>query len=416
MTFHPRGPGRSRPDIRPIGEDVFTLHAPTLFLMLTAVTLMTGGLLLASWLQNREVRPLMWWAIANLVGAATTTLFGMRNAAPNFLTIDVANTMLVLSFALCWVGFRLFCNRPVNWIIVVAPAIALFALYQWPAFYASMTARITAASIAPAAFSLAMAWELYRLAPERLVSRYLAIGWLLIHTLSFAVRPAIAFFVQAPPTDGIVVTPWFSLIAFEALLNVIALAFLQIAMIRERAENLQRKAALTDALTGAPNRRGVLDEAARLMREAKASGHPLCALQIDIDHFKSINDRFGHDGGDAVLIGVADVMRAHLRREDAFGRLGGEEFVCFLPNTSIGAAATVAEGLRARVAGLRMTSGGQEVRVSVSIGIAASDGGHADPAALLREADRNLYEAKSNGRNRIATTGTQPPRPQLRIA
>jgi diguanylate cyclase (GGDEF)-like protein len=397
-------------------DSVLTLHAPTLAAMLTVVTFTTGLLLMLSWLQNRSVSSLLWWATANLVAGVSSSLFTLRGLAPDMLTVDVANATMFLAFALMWVGVRRFCGKRGDVIVALAPAIAVLLLHRWPAFAQSSEWRMAVSSLGPASYAVAMAWELAQLKNERLVSRWPAIGWLLIHAAFFGVRAPLAFVITPPPVHAMTTTPWFSVVAFEALLNVIAMAFLQIAMIRERAENQQRQAAHTDALTGAPNRRALLSEAERVVRQGEAAGHPVCALLIDIDHFKSINDSFGHDGGDAVLIGVADTMRAHLRAGDVFGRLGGEEFVCLLPNTSTAAAMTVAEGLRARVAGLRMMSGQRQMRVSVSIGVASSEDGRRDATALLREADRRLYEAKAQGRNRVAADGAPAQRAQLRLA
>jgi diguanylate cyclase (GGDEF)-like protein len=164
---------------------------------------------------------------------------------------------------------------------------------------------------------------------------------------------------------------------------------------------LARKAQI-DPLTGLWNRRFLdsrLDEAESL---ARRSGQPLSCVIADIDHFKSINDRFGHPFGDEVLRGVAGVMSDLVRTEDTLCRFGGEEFVLVLPNTPADGAVNLAERLREQVAGKAFQHKGTSVPVTASFGIAGYD-----PAAtvpMLDRADQALYAAKKAGRNRVAPT------------
>lgn len=173
----------------------------------------------------------------------------------------------------------------------------------------------------------------------------------------------------------------------------------------ERGETLQA-IALTDALTGVANRR-FLDEAlADAVRAAHRSARPLAVLMIDIDHFKALNDRYGHPRGDAVLREVAAALRdALVRPSDVLARYGGEEFIALLPDADAAAAALVAERLRAAVQrlGLEHLDSPQGV-VTVSVGTAASGLRRTPPAAaaLVAAADKALYEAKCAGRNRVA--------------
>ncbi|MBN9063821.1 MAG: hypothetical protein BGP06_11510 [Rhizobiales bacterium 65-9] len=391
-----------------------SLHAPTLSLMLVVVALTTSILLLISWLQNRAIAALRWWSLANFLSAVATLLFSLRGHAPLFVTIDIANTLLTLGFAMMWAGFRQFVGRDKPKLALFGPAVVWIALCRWEPFYDSTEARVVVSSLLIAGYAVAAARELGRLNGERLVSRYPAILWLLVHAICFGVRIPLAILTPVPETDAIVSSQWFSLLIFEGLLNAVAMSFFQIALIRERAENQQRHAAMTDLLTGAPNRRALFDEGARLLARAVNAREPLSCLAIDIDHFKRVNDRFGHSGGDVVIAGVASTMRAHLRDQDFLARLGGEEFVCLLPATPLPAALAVAEGLRARIANMIFTSDEQEFRVSISIGVALASTASMDD--LLREADRNLYEAKAGGRNRIAAATTTSSPQQLRVA
>lgn len=156
-----------------------------------------------------------------------------------------------------------------------------------------------------------------------------------------------------------------------------------------------------DALTGLPNRRFILTQLGALISGARRHGRVLTAAIVDVDHFKSINDRFGHAEGDRVLAAVARAMRAQLRAEDQLGRLGGEEFLALLPDTGAGDAQAAADKLRASAA----TAG-----VTVSVGWAAWEEEERGDA-LLHRADEALYAAKAGGRDRaIGAPATLPRR------
>ena len=157
--------------------------------------------------------------------------------------------------------------------------------------------------------------------------------------------------------------------------------------------------AATDALTGLPNRRAAQDELRRMMAQAARRRTPLAAIMLDLDHFKPINDTYGHDCGDAVLAAVGVVLASHVRASDFVGRIGGEEFIVLLPDTRAAAALEVAEKLRTAVAALAVA--GVERAITASFGVAVHPDAAADAESLLRVADRAMYTAKSAGRNRV---------------
>ena len=160
--------------------------------------------------------------------------------------------------------------------------------------------------------------------------------------------------------------------------------------------------ALVDTLTGLNNRRYFESHIAALIDKAAHSGRPLSLMALDIDHFKSVNDRFGHDAGDRVLKNFAARVRRMVRAADLVCRLGGEEFVVVMPDTTIAVAARVAERVRAIVGTepFEIDEEGKTIPVTVSIGL-AERGRDANPEALFKAADKALYESKHNGRNRV---------------
>jgi diguanylate cyclase (GGDEF)-like protein len=161
-----------------------------------------------------------------------------------------------------------------------------------------------------------------------------------------------------------------------------------------------RERASVDPLTGALTRGAFRREATKTFALSRRHGHALSVVVFDLDHFKRINDRFGHAAGDNVLIEAAEICRANLRQSDVFGRLGGEEFAALLPHTPRRQALEVAEKLRKAFAMCDVAFAGGSTRFTGSFGVAASDGVTAELDALLVNADVALYEAKAGGRNR----------------
>jgi diguanylate cyclase (GGDEF)-like protein len=174
----------------------------------------------------------------------------------------------------------------------------------------------------------------------------------------------------------------------------------------ELVEQTRRLEALIfeDTLTRMANRRYILTQLGALVSGARRHGRPLSAAIIDIDHFKAVNDRYGHAAGDEVLVAVANALRGHLRAEDHLGRLGGEEFLALLPDTDAEAAARVIEKLRCEVGRVDVVHDGVPLRVTVSIGTATWE--DEAPEELLQRADDALYAAKAAGRDR---TSSAPP-------
>lgn len=167
-------------------------------------------------------------------------------------------------------------------------------------------------------------------------------------------------------------------------------------------QELKRQAA-TDPLTGLYNRRHYEKLFARELARARRHDRPLSLCVLDIDHFKRVNDRFGHAAGDAALCMVADVCRAELREADLVGRLGGEEFVILLPDTEVEGAAEVSERIRGRLAATEVIANGRRFRMTATFGLTERRAEDTDIAELIQRADAALYQGKAAGRDRIFT-------------
>jgi diguanylate cyclase (GGDEF)-like protein len=172
-------------------------------------------------------------------------------------------------------------------------------------------------------------------------------------------------------------------------------------MAKERTELRHRTAAMVDPLTGIANRRAFLHEAGQMAKRHTANPKPTAVLLIDLDHFKTINDRFGHALGDRVLEMFTDCARQSIRKTDLIGRLGGEEFAAVLYDTTPDMAFAVAERMREGFARTAHDVGGRPVAATASIGLVHCEDVVLDIPELLAQADEALYFAKENGRNRV---------------
>ena len=159
--------------------------------------------------------------------------------------------------------------------------------------------------------------------------------------------------------------------------------------------------AATDPLTGVANRRGIEQHGDEAIARARASGLPLCALALDVDHFKTINDNHGHPCGDQVLARIAGACRDALRHFDLLGRTGGEEFLVLLPDTRLERALSIAERLRSTVEALDFSDIADGLATTISIGVVELRAGDGGLRELVGRADSALYRAKGNGRNRV---------------
>ncbi|MGZ9165539.1 MAG: GGDEF domain-containing protein, partial [Anaerolineales bacterium] len=178
----------------------------------------------------------------------------------------------------------------------------------------------------------------------------------------------------------------------------------QVGTSLERARLFQevQSLALTDPLTGLQNRRSLFELGRIEFSRSHRLKRPFCCMMLDLDHFKQINDNYGHPMGDEVLQEFAKRCKNSVREVDMIGRYGGEEFVILLPETDSETAILVAERLRASVEETPMKVSGQEVNVTVSIGVSRKDENTLQLETLIARADQAMYIAKHKGRNRVA--------------
>ncbi len=376
--------------------DVQTLSVVTVF-----VTALLGALLVFAGLQNRSIRAPMWWGSAHIINAVGLGFLTSLGAAPSFVTVDLANALILLGYGLTWTGARVFDGRSIRlWLVLLAPVVWML-LCAIPAFNVALNLRVIVVSTTLAVFALMTADEFWRGRDEPLMSRWPSIFVLLAYAAVLLARVPATLLSPLFAEDALMNSVSFALLAFGTLLFTVVMAFLQLNMTKERTELKHKINSLVDPLSGVANRRAFLDGAAELLRRQHSETEPLAVMLFDLDHFKQINDRLGHAVGDTVLQTFARAATSTLGSDTLFARIGGEEFAACMRVGDLDEAFAVADRVRRNFAVAAARFGDAELSPSVSGGVTLGCDPEAQVVELLSIVDRALYRAKERGRNRI---------------
>ncbi len=382
--------------------DVQTLSVVTVF-----ITALLGALLVFAGLQNRSIRAPMWWGAAHIINAIGLGLLTSHGALSDFLSIQLANALILFGYGLTWIGARIFDGRKVRpHMVFVAPAVWLL-LCRLPGFAAAPNFRIVVVSTMLALLALLTAEEFWRGRDEPLMSRWPSVIVLLAYAGALLARVPATLLSPAFAEDSLLSGLSFALLAFGTLLFTVVMAFLQLNMTKERTELRHKINSLVDPLSGVANRRAFVDQAAALLALQEIGREPLAVMLFDLDHFKQINDRFGHAIGDTVLQAFAAAATATLGADVLFARIGGEEFASCLTVGDLDEAFAIADRVRRNFAAAAARFGSADLAPSVSAGVTLACDPHAKVLDLLRVVDRALYRAKEHGRNRVETETPQ---------
>ncbi len=299
-------------------------------------------------------------------------------------------TFGVTGYALFWIGIRTLSSgklRRMDWWALAIPAVVAILAFATQFHVVSYLRGSIGNGFAFASLAASAVCVLRDRARERLPVRFLL-------TVPIALGALLALLVIVGLLlPGVApMTPIWAF--FLRIMCQFAIALFVIILVTERTEAELRCAAETDTLTGVGNRRWFMS---RMPRRA-LDGNAL--LLMDLDFFKQVNDRFGHDAGDAVLVSFAEAISRNLRSGDSFGRLGGEEFGLYLPKTAASEALAIAQSLCNVVRGLVVECGGERISLTVSIGVAAVVDDQRSLTDLFKLADAALYAAKDSGRDR----------------
>lgn len=376
----------------------------TLMILSAFITVMSGGLLIFARFQYRDTGPILWWAAAHFVNGAGTIALALSGQPLQGLIAVPAFTLLAAAAALAWSGARRLSDQRTPLWLSFAPAAMILPATLVSPLPSFVTAGI-AASILSTVYMFAAAWSLAFETRENLLSRWPLSVFCFLH----GVAVSFTAFLQLPPD---MIPFWlkldFQIINFEGPLFVLGTSIFVVAWARERSELHHKMAADTDVLTGLASRRAFLASAERVLERCRLSGTPCAVVVFDLDHFKNINDTFGHHVGDRVLETFGTVINRALRPQDIIGRIGGEEFAALASGSDIAVGVALADRVRKAFGEAAQTVDELSINCTLSAGVSA----YAEDdnlSTLLRRADSALYRAKLRGRNRVEAIGGDEP-------
>lgn len=382
------------------------LDARTVMVMFSMLAFMFFCLFELAGLRVGNIRGVRQWAIANLcisLGFSLAYFYGQTTPGREWATV-IGVTLIASGACLQLTGIQTFKEQPVCWRILVPLIVAIFGLNTWfSVIHPDFHARATINSFIFCAIYVTCARVLLVKVEASLRVAYWFAGACFSVLAVIMLARGVVIMLSPDAVIGLHVnTPINTMPFVIGCLLQFCSSFGLLLMLNHRLIADVYQMASRDALTGLLNRRRLEEEAVRLRARCMRTGETLAIMMIDIDFFKSINDRYGHPVGDKVLRAVADIAQRSIRAEDYFARYGGEEFCMLLTSTNESEALDLAERLRLAFAEFSLAVGKERLNLTVSIGVADSTELGLEFADLVAAADKALYCAKASGRNRVS--------------
>ena len=388
------------------------LDIRTLMISTGILSLMLGGVIfIAVRDYAADARSaLLVWARGQLAQPVGWFLIALRQQVPDFFSMVVGNVFVAAGLIACIHALDLFAGRRPRHelyavLVLINTGVMIWFSYATPspagrAIGGSLVLMVVfllcmrAALAAPGAFA-------------RLGSHWVTAGVFALGIVVLSARIIARLLDLGEEQGAVFVSTRMEqfVFAYTNFVNVIG-SFGFVLMCNDRANAALTRLAAEDSLTGVFNRRTFEQQAVLAFQQARRSGRPVALLLIDGDHFKRINDEFGHAAGDAALRRYVQIFHDGLRSGDVVGRVGGEEFAVLLLDSTEAEAHTLGERLRAAIEAHDFRHEGRTIPLRVSVGVAALQAHDAAFEAILRRADRALYAAKNAGRNRVVTASS----------
>ena len=341
-----------------------------------------------------SVRGLREWTAGAVTGAFAAMLIGARGILPDWLTLVIGNLVLISGVSLFSMGTRRFFDMETRFRVFAGIVGVMFVPLAWYSFVEpNYSIRLQLACVVLAAIIGEHAWLMHRRGGGSFAARFTQIT-LTLQTMILVLR-ASSSGTLGGSADLFLQSPMQAIYISSYAVTMLTLSIGVILLATERLRNDLEYLATHDMMTGTLNRRAIVESAERELARCRRHGHVMSLLMMDLDHFKKINDTYGHLVGDRVLKEFTGKVSALLRLPDQFGRYGGEEFLLLLPDTGREAAAVVADRI------CKAAAESKAPTCTVSIGLATATLIDADIDSLLARADDALYRAKAGGRNQV---------------
>ena len=358
-------------------------------------------------LVDRTVVGARWLAGSTLIDLVKTVLQGMDGRLSRFATVLIPNELNIVAFFCMYMGFRWFVRRrPLHWGVPAAIGASML-IYAGFFLNAALFGVRTRWSFAVMAIPiLFLCGAVLKMLIEQEEPRFRvpgAIAGVLLAAQIVLLSYRVGLSISPKHGSQLRSSGWTDPHWMYSMLGIMLVGYCLLLVYvlftaTEMYSHVVRSAGL-DALTGSMNRRALLKHARLQLERSDRIGMPLSLIAMDLDHFKRVNDTYGHGGGDAMLCAFVSLVKERLVGEDIVARMGGEEFVVMLPGKDAMTAATVAEKLRLDVERLRVQYEGRSISTTVSAGVTVKLGPDDGWTAMTKRADWLLYQAKSSGRN-----------------
>jgi diguanylate cyclase (GGDEF)-like protein len=387
----------------------FSFDTRTIVVILIGVTIVLGATMNLIRLTRKTYPGFGLWTAGTTAYTFGFLFISLRNIIPDIFSIVLAG-VLILSAALCfWEGARRFRGKEVHkaLIVLLVTGYTVFQLY-FTFVLNDIGVRIITYSLLAAVIYGAIALELFRKVPHALrFSSWFTGSLFALYSIFMFFRGLLTELL--PPLQDLLEPNMLQAMTFLlAIFFGIAWTFGFVMLNSERleadlrsAQDKLQKIATTDFLTGIANVRLFSEAGEREVQRAHRYKRTLALLMIDLDHFKKVNDKYGHATGDKILVAFAGICKKCLRKTDIFGRLGGEEFSILLSETDVNGGRKFAERLRATIEKSRIKVEGKNFHITVSIGVTELLPDDNQLEVALRRADDAMYEAKRKGRNLV---------------
>ena len=375
----------------------------TLYLFATMVAGMLGAMLVFFGRQE-NIAALKWWGTAYLLGAASVAIWTIGGSKLGDTLLLALNAVGFVACGMVWNASRVFHGRKPNLPGLVFGAIVWIGVaVALPSLNTAM--RLTVGAAIVAVYAALTASELWNERRRTMQKRWPTIAVPVMHGCVLML-PILLGGLLRPHDETFASSIWVTAFSIELILYAIGTVFVIFMLVSDRAVTVHKTAASVDPLSGMLNRRGFSEACMRVIEREAVAGRPVTVMIFDIDHFKSINDRFGHPAGDEILKLFSTVVISSLRISDLSGRIGGEEFAALLP-CALEEGVIVAERVREAFEASGIVCEEGPVDTTVSIGVAGGPAG-TELEVLLASADTALYQAKRSGRNRVEAAEELP--------